>query len=334
MNQTELEALIRLYLEKHVRPASEQKQVRKLLNEGRGSFIRRWEDLDGDWHGAVKESVMALTSDKGAAIRRYKLFIAWLKKNTTAEIHVEWPRVDVSSRIDRLVYIMRLLHEKPANIAAFLSEKLWMSERSVESELSSIQYDESVDNSFLGQSFRINGIARARGNLHFLSSVHPMLLMENLTSVAVMLQALLEKARSPACREWALLTACHAWNQLTAYAKGQVERVMAESYPRGDSVLMLFEDLKRMRPEESFLLEEEVRREAASQLMYGWKAGLQCAVTCREKDGSVTEVRGLPVGGFPQGDTVRLLLDSGEEISLPLDSILSSRVLQDEAGLQ
>lgn len=335
MNRSKLEMLINTYIEKRVRPASEQKQVRNLLlGEGRGSFINRWEDLDGDCHSAIKETVMALTSDKSMAIKRCKLFIDWLRKNTTAEIHVEWPPVDVSSRIDRLVYIMRLLHEKPRNVAAFLSEKLWMSERSVEAELSSIQYDETVDNSFLGQSFRINGIARARGNLHFLSSVHPMLLMENLTSVVVMLQALLEKARSPACREWAMLTACHAWNQLTAYARGHVERVMDEAYREDEPVRTLFAELKRMPAEESFLTEEEVRSEAASQLMYCWKAGLKCAVTCFGNDGGTVEYRGIPIGGLLDEDAVRIRLASGEELSLSFDSIISSRVLQDEAGLQ
>ena len=335
MNKNKLAALIGTYIEKSVRPSSEQKQVRNLLlGEGRGSFIDRWEDLDGDYHTAIKETVMALTSDKGMAIKRCKLFVRWLQKNTTAEIRVDWPPIDVSSRIDRLVYIMHLLHENPPNAAAFLSGKLWMSERSVEAELSSIQYDESVDFSFLGQSFRVNGITRARGNIHFLSSVHPMLLMENLTSVAVMLQALLEKARNPACKEWAMLTACHAWNQLSDYAKGHVMRVMNDTYPQDDAVRMLFEELRAMRPEESFRTEEDVRREAASQIMYCWKAQLPCIVTCREKDGSTKEYHGVPIAGFPDQDSVLMRLNSGEELSLSFDSILGSRAVQDEAGLQ
>ena len=202
MNRTQIESLIGTYIDRFVRPAAEQKQVRKLLiGENRCGFLDRWADLDGDFHSAIKESVKSLTTDKGMAIKRYKLFIQWLQRNLTEDIHVEWPPIDVSSRIDRLVYIMRTFHEQPGNIAAFLSEKLWMSERTIEDDLSSIQYDVAVDNSFLNQSFQINGIARANGSVHFLSSVHPMLLMENLTSVAVMIQALLEKARNAVCKE-------------------------------------------------------------------------------------------------------------------------------------
>lgn len=335
MDRTKLESLIDTYIEKCVRPAAEKKQVRNLLlGENRGSFIARWEDLDGDYHSAIKDSVMSLTTDKSAAIKRYNLFIQWLQKNSKEDIRVKWPPIDVSSRIDRLVYIMRTLHEKPRNIAAWLSDKLWMSERTIEDDLSSIQYDVAIDNNFLNQSFQINGIARANGSIHFLSSVHPMLLMENLTSVVVMLQALLEKARNPACKEWAMLTACHAWNQLTDYAKGHVTRVMNEAYPQGGSVRLLFDELRKMRAEDSFRTEEDIRREAASQLMYCWKAGLPCKVTCREKDGSITEYHGVPLTECLNQDSVRIRLASGDEITLSFDIIISSQAIQDEAGLQ
>ena len=335
MNRNKLESLMETYIEKNVRPASEQKQVRNLLlGEKRVRIIDRWADLDGDYHSAIKETVMSLTADKSMAIKRCKLFIQWLRKNTTEDIHVEWPPIDVSSRIDRLVFIMRTLHERPGNIAAFLSEKLWMSERTIEDDLSSIQYDELEGTSFLDQSFHMNGIARARGSIHFLSSVHPMLLMENLTSVVVMLQALLEKARNAACKEWAMLTACHAWNQLTDYAKGHVTRVMNAAYPQGDSVRLLFDELREMRAEESFRAEEDIRREAASQLMYCWKAECPCEVICREMDGSMTVYHGVPMTDCHNEDSVRLRLASGEEISLSFDIIASSRAMQNEAGLQ
>lgn len=192
MNRNELQTLIERYINTQVHTKGEQELLRKLfLEASSSSFITLWVEYDGDYNISVRESVKSGTSDKQKTIDRYKKLINYLKRNTAEKIEVDWPPIDVSSRLDRLIYIMKILQTYPQDAAQFLSDKLWMSTRTVEKELSSIQYEDVTDPvGFLDQSFVINGITRANGTVQFLSSVHPMLLMENLTSVVVMIHAI------------------------------------------------------------------------------------------------------------------------------------------------
>ena len=118
--------------------------------------------------------------------------------------------------------------------------------------------------------------------------------MENLTSVVVMIEALLEKAQKPAYKDWAMITAGHAWNQLTDYAKDRVESVINETYDAGSPVLCLFEELKTMPIDGRFRTEREIAQEALGLSLYCFKAGIPCRYLCREKDGSLSEHVGKP----------------------------------------
>lgn len=321
--------LIARYIRTQVRPAAEQRVTEKLLMGDTGrSFLHFWLDYGGDCAKAVEESVKATASGKRAVIARYKAFISWLNRNTTDTIAVAWPPVDTDSRFERLMYIMRTLHECPPNVAQTLADRLWISTRVIEDDLSSIRYaDATSDNSFLDTSFVINGVTRSRGSVHFLSTVHPLLLMENLTCVVVLLQSLLEKANQIASREWAMMTAGHVWRQLTDYAKDRVERAIRNAYPEGDPALVRFETLLREPLQGSFVAEEDVRQHAVSQMMYCFKAGLPCRVVC-STDGVLTETHtGTLVPGSMWDDAVRMRLGDGREIALGLDSVVSCEAL-------
>lgn len=328
MDRPELESLTAEYIDTCVRGAAEQERLRKLfLGGARNSFISLWEEYGGDYGIAVRETVKAYSSDKGKAVERFKGLTEYLERRTAQELHVDWPPVDVSSRLDRLIYMMKALQTQPPDAVQFLSDKLWLSTRTIEQELSAIQYENMAQPlGFLDQSLVISGIRRAHGSVSFLSSVHPMLLMENLTSVVVMIEALLEKANQPAYRDWAMVTASHVWNQLTDYARARVTDVMSRTYDDDSPVPRLFEKLKAMPPDSKFRSEAEIARDALDVAMYCFKAGESCKISCRERDGSLSEHIGIPVytTGTHADDVIRLRRDDGVEETIPLSTIAKS----------
>lgn len=331
MNKDELQAIIERYIDTQLRLKSEKKLVQELFLGNKGtSFIMLWTEYGGDYGAAVRESVKSSTSDKQTTIDRYKKLIDYLKRNTTEYIEIDWPPIDVPSRFERLVYIMKILQTSPRDAAQFLSDKLWMSTRTVEKELSSIQYDDVTDPvGFLDQSFVINGINRANGAVHFLSSVHPMLLMENLTSVIVMIEALLEKAQKPAYKEWAMITAGHAWNQLTDYAKQRVEKVICETYKADSPILCLFDELKSLPVEGRFRTEQETAREALGLTLYCFKASVPCRYLCREKDGSLSEHVGYPYDIGVKDDSIGIRHADGSKEMIYLASVERCEAIED-----
>lgn len=330
MNRSTLISLIERYIATQVHAASEKKLLQALfLGDGDTSFISLWKEYGGDYHAAVRESVKACRSDKGKVIDRYKKLMAYLKRNGQADIAVDWPPVDVSSRLDRLVYIMKALQTNPPDAVQFLSDKLFMSTRTIEAELSSLRYaDAASPVSFLDQSFVINGIDRANGSVRFLSSVHPMLLMENLTGVCVMIQALLEKAQTPAYRRFAMVTAGHAWHQLTDYAQTRVEQVIRETYGSGSPVLALFEELKCTGKSGGFINEEEIAQDTVSKALFCIKARLNCRFLCREQDGALREHVGRPFDIGTWGESIGIRHDDGREGRVLLSTVERCEILR------
>lgn len=332
MQSAELISLIKSYINTNVGSSAERQRLEKLFLGGdQSSFISLWEEYGGDYGTAVRETVKAYSSDKGKAIARFRGLTEYLRRRTGEALPVDWPPVDISSRMDRLIYIMKTLQTDTGNAVQLLSDKLWLSTRTIEGDLSSIEYENMAEPlGFLDQSFVINGIRRARGSVSFLSTVHPMLLMENLTSVVVMIEALLEKARQPAYKSWAMITAAHAWNQLTDYAQERIEEVMRRTYDADSPVLTLFEELKGMSADGRFRSEKEIARTAIDKAMYCFKAGLNCRFLCRERDGSLSEHIGYPYTLTDRdADVIRIRRADGSEEDIPLSDIEGSEIIEE-----
>jgi len=148
---------------------------------------------------AIKESVKSYTRDKNRAINEYKNFVNFIRRKYQVNIPVGFPPV-ISSEIDRLMFIVKELHEKGRG-ASYLADKLWVSDRTIEEDLKKLRSDEGV--SILGQKIRVKGIERQKGSIEFESTVHPIFLALNLTQVVVMLQGLKHITRDEAYREYA-----------------------------------------------------------------------------------------------------------------------------------
>ncbi len=325
MELRELRDLINGYLETQLRhDKDEQKQARKLfLGESKTSFISLCKKYPGKYDIAVRESVTAYKSKKQEAINRYKGLVAFLNGKMPEEIKVDWPPVDISSRLDRVIYIMKRFQTEPekqeglkgSTIAETLADELWMSTRTIEDDLASIQNKKGSNSiSFLDRSLAINGLKRSGGTIHFLSSVHPIFLMENLTGVVVMIHALLEKAKQPARKGWAMATAGHAWSQLTDYAKERVEKTTRNLYAGDPTVLRLFEELKAMPVEGYFMTEREMTKGNICNLIgYCEKAGVMCICSYTDEDGAITEIIGYPCTTGPDGSLLHMRRPDGSE---------------------
>ena len=324
MKREELQFLTEQYISKRVHSKKEQNLLQKLLlGENETSFMTLWISYNGDYETAVRESVKSDPSNKQTTIERYKKFIDFLRRTTSEKISIEWPSIDVSSRLDRLIYIMRILQTNPKNAVQFLSDKLWMSTRTIEKELAALQYEDATDPvNFLDQSLIINGIRRSNKSISFLSSVHPMFLMENLTSVVVMIQALLEKAQTPAYKEWAMITAGHAWNQLTDYAKKKVEKMIPKTYDADSPVIQLFEELKTSATDGKFLTEQEGAKNVRSSALYACKTEEAYRYYCQMEDGTITEHTGTPFNIGRNDDTIRIRHQDGTEETICVPTVI------------
>lgn len=330
-----IENLIEEYLKTQIHDSKERSIVRKLLCEGSASFLALYHSLDNEFAYAVQNSVRSYEGDKHAAIIRYKRYINWLSRRLNVSISISWPPVDISNRFERIIKMLQIMQEKPRNFVQEIEDRLWISERTIEGDLSSIQYDDSAENSFLNQSFKINGLRRARGTVEFMSSVHPILLLENLTSVSVMLQSLLEKATQPDAKEWALCAAAHIWNQLTEYAQTKVIGIFGRTYPTNSREYSLFEEIRSGRYRDGFIAEQEMHEHAIDQFMYCLKMNALCIVRYVQDDQEF-EVTGWAYGIIDEagGSMIQLTDKTGDILKIPTDDIVYCGLLQDEAGLQ
>ncbi len=168
-----------------------------------------------------------------------------------------------------------------------------------------------------------------------MSSVHPILLLENLTSVSVMLQSLLEKAKQPVAEEWALCAAAHIWNQLTEYAQTKMIGVLGQTYPTDSREYSFFEEIRSGRYREGFIPEQEMCANAISQFMYCLKMNALCIIRY-VRDGQEFEATGQAHRIIDKADrsTVQLVDKNGDILAIPTDDIVYCAMLQDEAGLQ
>ena len=175
----------------------------------------------------------------------------------------------------------------------------------------------------MGESLYINGLSRGRGTLDFLSTVHPVLLIENLTSITLTLHAILEKAAAPEQHDWLMLTAGHIWRQLTAYAKNRIMETSIEKYGADGAVVKLLEELEREPETRQFTTERQVSKEASNQLMFAMKAALSCKVEFYDEQGNIQTVEGIP--HYDSSDYRHTLIElrSDEKIPVKFESVIS-----------
>ncbi|MBQ8986237.1 MAG: hypothetical protein IJ100_03185 [Lachnospiraceae bacterium] len=261
-----------------LRYASDKKATEKLLD----TFLCQWIDYGSDVATAIRETVKGVSTSKSTAITRLKTFVGWLERDTGEQFNVQWPPVDVGNDFERMIYMMRALQEVPErldSIVDYLSDRLWTSTRTIEDDLAKLRYrDRAADATLMQECLTINGMDRSRGAVKFISTAHPLLLIENLTSLTLMLQAILEKADDPEHHEWLMVTAGHIWRQLTDYARRRATEVTVARYGEDSPIVAKIEELNSGRYDCGFMTEDDIESDAAEQFFFCTKAGKPCRV--------------------------------------------------------
>ena len=334
------EAQMRLFIEQYIQTRRDsvlrnlllEKEQRDTTTNGRRerepskSFIEYWLNEDGDVAVAVRETVKACTSSKASAIRRLKSFICKLESETDERYDIEWPPIDIDRDFERMIYMMRALQERPDlqdtdSIVGFLSDKLWIGERTINDDLSRMNNaDHSHQATLLNNTLAINGMKRSDGEISFLSTAHPLLLIENLTCVTMMLNAMLEKAEEPMLHDGLMLTIGHIWNQLTEYARKKVIEASIKWYGEDSEAVGRLRNLTATADRLQFVPETNAFSSIEGQLMYYMKMEFRCLLEY-EKEGSLLPRIGIPRGILVETNSIKIQTDDGEMVTIPLAAI-------------
>lgn len=181
----------------------------------------------------IKNCVMAYTRNKDTAIRIFKCFIGYLRdKGINADVH--FPAIPISSSFERQMFIAKYLQESGARISD-LPNLLWVSQRTIESDLNKLRGLDNDPIQICGRKFVIEDTERENGGLRFSSTAHPLFLTENLTQVIVLLKGLKYMAETPALTDYAEATAVSIWQQLSYYAKRRIRYVLTDLLPDEDA---------------------------------------------------------------------------------------------------
>ena len=339
MDKEQMSTLIERYVHTHV-IANQRIVVMNLLigkqttevknhpgKDDHKSFLALWEEYGGDVAIAIRETVKASTSSKSDAIARCRGFVGWLEGQTGETYDIDWPPVDVGNRFERIIYMMKVLQTEHTNLVEFLSDRLWISTRTIEDDLSVLMNeDRTADGTLLNESLYVNGLSRGRGTIEFLSTVHPILLLENLTCLTLTMHALLEKAQEPGQHDWLITTAGHIWSQLTDYAKVRITEVTVQKYGKKGAVTRMLAELERGETPQGFTPERYISSDAANQLMFAMKEGAPCKVDYLNEEGHLIHLEGLP--RFDQEHHERVLMEtqSGEQIPISFTRVVSCEI--------
>jgi len=267
---------------------------------------------------AIKESVKSYTRDKNTAINIYKDFVSFIKKEYQIDIPVEFPPTFLSE-FDRQMYIVKELHEKGRGVA-YLEDKLWVSNRTVEADLAKLRSNDGV--SIMGQKITVHGIERQKGSIEFQSTVHPIFLALNLTQVVVMLQGLQYMAKDEAYRKYALKLSACIWNELSDYARRRIKQVAG--------ILSLdlswYEELDSYQGEELFSTENDCSyEEGAGNVLDFLKNGKECAIELEGNDGKSKILTGCTIMKYNCGSQEIEVCSNGEKYTIGLASIVKIR---------
>lgn len=261
----------------------EKKATKKLLKDGSKSFLVNWKQNDS-FESAARNTILPINQGKSTSIQRLKEFHKYLCEQANCEIPVAWPQIDVSSKVEQLMavalYMQDHVFDTQAEMVEALEEKLWIGEKTVGDAIRSLKNpDEMETESIFSRILRKSVFFDDdRHVMKFLSSAHPVFLMENLTGIIYSLEALLEKANDPLFHDWIMHTAGHIWMQLTDYAKEKILKRIVVDYQEKPQLLALLHELTAQERSEGFVSERYMAQTTINQLLYNYKAGIRCSV--------------------------------------------------------
>ena len=205
--------------------------LKNLLSGSKSNSLCQFEDYDTTEYlaAAMKDSVSASVRGKDTVISVYKDLVQFLAEKGI-NIEIEFPPVSVDSSLDRLLFIAKYFQEENTTIEE-LPDKLWVSERTIDSDIARLKGEAEDILAVCGRKFYIPEAKREDGRLNFASTLHPLFLTENLTQVIIMLEGLKHMAENPDYKRYAETTAANIWEQLSDYAKDRIHKVIGPILP-------------------------------------------------------------------------------------------------------
>lgn len=210
------------------------------------------ENLSADYlEYAIKEAVRSYTRYKSTAICVLKEFQKYIEKNCGLKIDVSFPKVDMDNAFERIMYILKSLHDTQKTIDDLL-EEIWVSKRTLDGDLASLKGIEPLI--ILGKPLVVREIERKDGKVAFTSTVHPVFLALDLTQALTMLEGLRKMGRNSMYSQYAIVTAAAIWRQLSEYGRRRLLIVLKDVLNEDTK---WYEDLDKMDPA-VFMTEYEI----------------------------------------------------------------------------
>ena len=325
-----------MFVSEYAKTVKDRNNLRKLLTGDENSFLSNWKAGSDYYSAAIRDTVINALGGKTEALQRMKDFVRFLRRKGI-EIESEWPPIDdIGNRFERIVYIMREMQTANEEIkktgkkaSVYLAEKLWVSDRTIDEDFSYMEYPDIYKPDLFEQSLVINGMVRTKKEVWFESTAHPFFLIENLTSLRVLFESLLEKAaRHLPYQEQAMITASRIWKQLTAYAQGRITSLLKDTYPENGIEMQLFDRMRKSADKEknAFIVEGQGHKNPSSYLLDAVKFGVPCRIEYKSSGWEVSEWTGsLKIGQIRNFEA--LILEK-EKLEIPFDNIVSVTLLE------
>jgi hypothetical protein len=313
--------------ENQYRIANRNTKAEKLLRKWylQNKCLAADKEITADGLEKLVESIrnfITSSNNKKGTIEFYKIFCEYLAKKSLP-VEINWPPVDVSNRLERLLYIVKYLQDRQDRDAIpDLENVLLTSKRTIEEDLSILRKGTEI----FGRSFRADGIERHSGRIDFSSTIHPILLTPNLTQVLIMLRELKKVCdKEKAFQEYARHMAVNIWQQLSDYAR---ERICVVSEKLMSEDAEWYKQLNETESEEYFQTEADISRRGKDVILDCLKNEKKCYIECKNEDNASVFLENCKIIKMP-GDKVELE-SSGGFVTLALDSILRSAYTKEE----
>lgn len=258
---------------------------------------------------AIKDSIASYTRKKINAINIYKKYLDFLKKEYEINVDIAFPPV-FNNDFDRQMFIIKSLHQRRFS-AAEIGEELWLSEKTVTTDLAALEEGISI----LGQGLKLKREENIYSNKER-NTIHPVFLSANLTQIVIMLRGLENQSKDKAYQEYAVRLAANIGGELSDYGR---QRIMDVSTQLNLNT-QWFDILEEKRNRGLYSSESDCSyEEGAGNIINFLKNGKHCTVEVN-REGKSQILKDCLIKAY-LGDEIRILHEENE-FQLPKNSVI------------
>jgi len=271
----------------------------------------------------IRATIKSYARCKDNAIRIFQEYIGFLKSNYGCNIDIDFPPIPVSISLERQMYILKLLQDRPEMSVEDVSELLLISERTVEADFAKLKGLDDDPLQVMGQRLVVE-FDRTNGEIKFPSTVHPLFLTNNLTQIISLLEGLKVQEVKPGFENYARNSAKTMWAQLSDYARNRIIEICCPLLSLDAAWYKELDlEVSQIVDKDLFLSERQCSRiEGAGCVLDCLKNQKSCVVEYLSEDEKVDLYQVSKVTDYNTG-SVWVDVD-GRIIELELDKILRS----------